>query len=68
MGAESLLGPGKRPGYLRDKAEGVRDPPLSSRLWSEPPRVPTGVHMGHSVAERVDLIGSEARRKENKFY
>lgn len=60
MGADSLLGPGERPGHLRDKAEGVRDPPLSSRLRAEPPRVPIGVRMGCSVTKRLDLIGREA--------
>lgn len=55
-----MLGPGERPGHLRDKAEGVRDPPLSSRLRAEPPRVPIGVRMGCSVTKRLDLIGREA--------
>lgn len=59
MGAENFLWPGERPGFLRDKAEGVKDLPLSGGLWSELSRVPTGVCMGPNLAERVDLIGSE---------
>lgn len=60
MGAESLLGPGERSGHLRDKAEGVREPPLSGRLRAELPRVPVGVRMGCSATKRLDLIGREA--------
>lgn len=50
------------------RGRGWRRPTSVQGLWTELPRVPIGTCSGHRLVERVDLIGSEAWKKDIKFW